>query len=65
MKSLKPLSQQPIPVLVLGWNISPDKMQKALLNGIKLLGWKKSFEKLNTQITCELMVISQLLGGQL
>ncbi len=29
-----------------------------------LLGWKKSFEKLNTQVTCEFMVISQLLGGQ-
>ncbi len=27
-----------------------------------LLGWKKSFEKLNTQMTCTFMVISQLLG---
>ncbi len=30
----------------------------------KLLGWKISFEKLNTQMTCEFIVISQLLGGQ-
>ncbi len=29
-----------------------------------LLGWKKSFEKINTQTTSEFMVISQLLGGQ-
>ncbi len=29
-----------------------------------LLGWKKSFEKLNAQMTCTFMVISQLLGGQ-
>ncbi len=29
-----------------------------------LIGWKKSFEKLSTQMTCEFMVISQLLGGQ-
>ncbi len=29
-----------------------------------ILGWKKSSEKLNTQMTCEFMVISQLLGGQ-
>ncbi len=32
--------------------------------GYALLGWKKSFEKINTQTTCEFMVISQLLGGQ-
>ncbi len=29
-----------------------------------ILGWKKSFERINTQLTCEFMVISQLLGGQ-
>ncbi len=32
--------------------------------GVVVLGWKKTFEKMNTLITCELMVISQLLGGQ-
>ncbi len=31
---------------------------------IQLLGWKKCFEKINTQTTCEFMVISQLIGGQ-
>ncbi len=29
-----------------------------------LSGWQKSFEKSNMQMTCEFMVISQLLGGQ-
>ncbi len=29
-----------------------------------ILGWKKSFEKMNTQMTCEFIVISLLLGGQ-
>ncbi len=32
--------------------------------GSYVLGWKKSFEKLNTQITCEFTVTSQFLGGQ-
>ncbi len=29
-----------------------------------ILGWKKSLEKLNAQMTCEFMFISLLLGGQ-
>ncbi len=37
---------------------------EAKASGIYLLGWKKSFEKMNTQMTCKFMVISQLLGGQ-
>ncbi len=39
-------------------------MSFTVIPNLFFLGWKKSFEKMNTQMTREFMVISQLLGGQ-